>query len=189
MSLHYRAGVLRQMPLREPLRTSGTSATSRLPRGAAIEFLGTSQLLISRVHPSNKTLLIGNLEQESCKGVALLLTKTGEQCVLMFPHHLPDLLQYLVAVFGQLNGVQAPVMRVCSPLHQAPFLQVVQYGHKTAGMNLQPASKLLLARPSLDTKQAQNSRICRRELQNPQSFSKLRPGMRSKLGKQERRLF
>ena len=56
-------------------------------------------------------------------------------------------------------------------------------------MNLQFGGKLLLARPSLDPKQAQNSRICRRELQNPQSFSKLRCGMRSKLGKQKRRLF
>ena len=146
-------------------------------------------MLISRMHPPNKTLLIGNLEQQSCKGVALLLTETGEQCVLMFPRHLPDLLQDLVAIFGQLNGVQAPVMRVCSPLHQAPFLQVVQYGHKTAGMNLQSGGQLLLAGPSLDTKQAQNSSICRCELQNPQSFSELRRSMRSKLGKQKRWLF
>ncbi len=107
----------------------------------------------------------------------------------MFPCHLPDLLQDLVAIFGQLNGVQAPVLRMWSPLHQAPFLEIVQYGHKAAGMNLQSGCKLLLARPGFDTKQAQNSCICRRELQNPQSFSKLRRGMRSKLGEQERRLF
>jgi hypothetical protein len=44
-------------------RASGTSAASLGPRGRAIELLGTSQLLISRVHPSNETLLIGNLEQ------------------------------------------------------------------------------------------------------------------------------
>jgi hypothetical protein len=78
------------------------------------------------VHPSNKTLLIGNLEQYTCKGVPLLLTESGEQDVLMFPRHLPDLRQDLVTTFGQLNGVQAPVLRVRSPLHQAPFLQVVQ---------------------------------------------------------------
>jgi len=141
------------------------------------------------VHPSNKTLLIGNLEEQSCKRIALLLTESGEQGVLMFPRHLPDLLQDLIPIFGQLNRIQAPVMRVCSPLNQAPFFQVVQYGHQPAGMNLHSGCKLLLARPSLDTKQAQNSRACRRELQNAQSFSKLRRGERSKLGKQERRLF
>jgi hypothetical protein len=168
---------------------SATSAPSRLSRGTAIGLLGTSQLLISRVHPSNKTLLIGNLEQQSCKGVALILTESGEQCVLMFPRHLPDLLQDLVTIFCQLNGVQAPVMRVCFPLHQAPFLQIVQYGHQTAGVNLESGCKLLLARAGLDPKQAQNSRIGRREFQNPQSFSKLRRGMCPYLGKQERRLF
>ena len=146
-------------------------------------------MLIPRVHPPNKTLLIGNFEQKSCKGVALLFTESGEQCVLMFPRHIPNRLQDLVTIFGQLNGVQAPVMRVRSPLYKAPFLEVVQYGHQTAGMNPQPGRELLLARPNLNAKQAQNSRICRRQLQNSQSFSKLRGGMRSKLGKQERRLF
>ena len=107
----------------------------------------------------------------------------------MFPRHLPDLLHDLIAILGQLNGVQAPVVSVCFPLHQAPFLQVVQYGHQPAWMNLQSGCKLLLARPSLDPKQAQNSSICRRELQNSQFFSKLRRRVRSKLGKQERRLF
>jgi hypothetical protein len=56
-------------------------------------------------------------------------------------------------------------------------------------MNLQSGGQLLLAGPSLDTKQAQNSSICRCELQNPQSFSELRRSMRSKLGKQKRWLF
>jgi hypothetical protein len=35
---------------------------------------------------------------------------------LMFPRHLSDLLQDLVTIFGQLNRVQAPVLRVRSPL-------------------------------------------------------------------------
>ena len=110
--------------LKSPPRAWATSssAPSHLSRGTAIALLGTSQLLISRVHPSNKALLIGNLEQQNCKGIALLLTESGEQGVLMFSRHLPDLLQDLVAIFSQLNGVQSPVMRVCSPLHQAPFL-------------------------------------------------------------------
>ena len=107
----------------------------------------------------------------------------------MFPCHLPDLVQDLITILGQLNGVQAPVVRVCFPLHQAPFLQLVQYGHQPAWMNLQSGCQLLLARPGLDPKQAQNSSICRRELQNSQFFSKLRRRVRSKLGKQERRLF
>ncbi len=145
-------------------------------------------MLVSGVHASNQALLIGNLEQHSREGVALLLTESGEQCVLMLPRHLPDLPQDLVPIFSQMNGVQAPVMRVCSALNQAPFLKVVEYGDQAAGMNLQPGGEFLLAGASLDTKQAQNSRIRRCEFQNPQFFSKLRGGMCAKLGKEERRL-
>jgi hypothetical protein len=72
--------------------------------------------------PPNKALLIGKLDQQNCKGIALLLPEGGELCVLMFSRHLPDLLQDLIVILGQLNGVEAPVMRVCSPIHQAPFL-------------------------------------------------------------------
>jgi hypothetical protein len=53
-------------------------------------------LLKSRVYPSNKSPLIGNLEQQSCKDVALLLIESREQCVLMFLRHLPNLPQDLV---------------------------------------------------------------------------------------------
>jgi hypothetical protein len=98
---------------------TSSSAPSHLSRGTAIALLGTSQLLIS---PPNKALLIGKLDQQNCKGIALLLPEGGELCVLMFSRHLPDLLQDLIVILGQLNGVEAPVMRVCSPIHQAPFL-------------------------------------------------------------------
>jgi hypothetical protein len=77
-------------------RESGTSTSSHLSRGSAIDLVGTSQLLISRVYPSNKSPLIGNLEQQSCKDVALLLIESREQCVLMFLRHLPNLPQDLV---------------------------------------------------------------------------------------------
>ena len=55
-------------------------------------------------------------------------------------------------------------------------------------MNLQLRCELLLAQTRCNAQQPQDSGICRREFENPQSFSKLRRGMRSKLGEQERRL-
>jgi len=55
-------------------------------------------------------------------------------------------------------------------------------------MNLQPCCELLLAQSGRNAQQPQDSCIWRCEIENPQSFSKLRCGMRSKLGKQERRL-
>jgi hypothetical protein len=54
------------------------SAPSHLSPVTAVDLLGTSQLLISRVHPSNKTLLIGDLEQQIGKCIALLLGKNGK---------------------------------------------------------------------------------------------------------------
>ena len=55
-------------------------------------------------------------------------------------------------------------------------------------MNLQLGCELLLAQSGGNAQQPQDSCIWRGEVENPQSFSKLRRGMRSKLGKQERRL-
>jgi len=54
----------------------------------------------------------------------------------MLPRHLADPLQQFPAIFCQMKGIQAPVIRVCSTLNQPPFLQVVQYRHQPAGMNL-----------------------------------------------------
>ena len=105
----------------------------------------------------------------------------------MLPRHLADLLQDLPTIFCQMKGIQAPVIRVCSPLHEPPLLKIVQYRHQAAGMNLQLRGELLLAQSRRNAQQPQNSRIRRCEFENPQSFSKLRRGMRSKLGKQERR--
>jgi hypothetical protein len=107
----------------------------------------------------------------------------------MLPGHSANLLQDLIPVFCQIYGIQAPVMGVCPPLNEAPFLKIVEDCHQAAGVNLKLSRELLLAHPSLDPEKPQDPRIRRREFENPQSFSKLRRGMRSKLGKQERRLF
>ena len=87
-----------------------------------------------------------------------------------------------------MKGIQAPVIRVFSTLNQLPFLQVVQYRHQPAGVNLQPPRHLLLAQSGRSAQQAQDSRICRRKFEKPQSFRKLRRGVRPQLGKQEGRL-
>ncbi|GGA70162.1 hypothetical protein GCM10011507_22130 [Edaphobacter acidisoli] len=54
-------------------------------------------------------------------------------------------------------------------------------------MNPEPAGKLLLAQSGCNAQQPQNARILWREVQNFESFSKLRGGMRPKLGEQKRR--
>ena len=64
-------------PLPAPI-PEDSSAPSHLSPVTAVDLFGTSRLLISRVHPSNKTLLIDNLEQQIGKRVALLLAKNGK---------------------------------------------------------------------------------------------------------------
>ena len=100
----------------------------------------------------------------------------------MVPCHFADFLQDFATFFCQVNGIQAPVIRVCPSLHKPPFLKIVEYRHQPAGVNLQFSGELLLAQSGRNPEQAQDSRICRREFENRQSFSKLRRGVRSQLG-------
>ena len=55
-------------------------------------------------------------------------------------------------------------------------------------MDAELGCKLLLAWSSRNPEKSQDTGIRGRESKNPQSFSKLRGGVRSKLGKQEGRL-
>jgi hypothetical protein len=64
-------------PLPAPI-PEDSSAPSHFSPVTAVDLFGTSRLLISRVHPSNKALLIGNLEQQIGKRLALLLAKNGK---------------------------------------------------------------------------------------------------------------
>lgn len=109
---------------------------SNLSGGTTIARLRASQVSISRVNPANKTLLVGNLEHQSGKRVALLLTESGEKSILMLPRHFADLFQDFATTFCQVHGIQAPVMGVCSPLHESLLLKVVQNRHQAAGVNL-----------------------------------------------------
>ena len=54
-------------------------------------------------------------------------------------------------------------------------------------MDLQLACKLLLAESGGNAQQSQNAGVGRSQVKNPQSFSKLRSGMRTQLGEEKRR--
>ncbi len=106
----------------------------------------------------------------------------------MLPRHLADPFQGFSTSFCQMKGIQAPVIRVGSAFHEPPLLEIVQDRHQPAGMNFQLSCEFLLAQSGRNAQQPKDSCIWRCEFENPQSFSKLRCGMRSKLGKQERGL-
>ena len=69
----------------------------------------------------------------------------------MVPRHSANLLQDLIPVFCQVYGIQAPVMGVCPPLDEAPFLKIVQDCNQATGVNLKLDRELLLAQPGLGT--------------------------------------
>jgi hypothetical protein len=140
------------------------------------------------VDSADESLLVRNSQQKSGECIALLQIDACEQIVLMLPRHAADLFQDFPTGLRQMKGIQTPVIWVGSALDESPFLEIVQYRHEPAWMNLQPRRQLLLAQSGVGAQHSQNPRICRCEFDNSQSFSKLRRGMRSKLGEQERRL-
>ena len=89
-----------------------------------------------------------------------------------------------------MKTIQTPVVRVGSALNDSPFLELSPGSpyNQPAWMNLKLCRQVLPAQSRLSTQQSQDSRGMLCEFQNSQSFSKLRGGMRSKLGKQKRRL-
>ena len=96
----------------------------------------SSQSPIARVNPSNQSLLVSDSEQKRGKLVALLLSKSGQESILMLPRYLADLVQSCLTVSCQMKGIQSPVIRVCSSLHEPSILQMVQDRHQPAGINL-----------------------------------------------------
>src|SRR5438034_681688 len=62
----------------------------------------------------------------------------------MLSCHLADLLQDFLTILCQIKGIQAPVIRVCSPLNESPLLEIVEDRHQAAGMNPQLRGELLL---------------------------------------------
>ena len=133
----------------------------------ALRTLAASHALISGMDSSNQSLLIGNLQQQSRKLVALLPTESGEQSLLVLPCHLADFLQDFSAIFRQVERIQAPVFRIWSPLHDSPLFEIVQDRHQPAGMYLQPCGEFLLARSGSTAQQTQDSRIRRCKVENP----------------------
>jgi hypothetical protein len=55
------------------------------------------------VNSSNKSLLVSDSEQKRSKLVALLLTKSGEESILMLPRYLADPVQGEPQLFSKLR--------------------------------------------------------------------------------------
>ena len=79
----------------------------------------------------------------------------------MLSRNLADFFEDLLSILCQVKGIQTPVIQVCSSFHEPPLLEVVQYRHQAAGVNLQLRCQLLLAESSGSPQQPQNSRIWR----------------------------
>jgi hypothetical protein len=99
---------------------------------------GSSHPLISRVNPSDESLLICKLQEKGGEGIALLPTETREQSLLVLPRHGADFFQGAATGLRQMEGVQTPVVRVGSAFNQSAFREIVQNRHEAAGMNSQP---------------------------------------------------
>jgi ABC-type uncharacterized transport system ATPase component len=85
-----------------------------------------------------------------------------------------------------MKRIQAAVVGIGSPLQETSFFKVIQNRHQAARVDLQLACELLLAQSGGNPQHAQNAGVSRRQVKNSQSLSKLRSGMRTKLGKEER---
>src|SRR5580692_5110081 len=97
----------------------------------------------------------------------------------MLSRHLADPFQDCITIFGQIEGVQAPVVRVCSSLNEPALLEIVQNRHQAAGMNPQLRCELLLAQTLCNTHEPESLCSGRCEFENRQSVSELGRGIRS----------
>jgi hypothetical protein len=105
--------------------------------------------------------------------------ESGKQRVLVLPSHFPDPSENLFSALCQMKRIQAAVAGIRSPVQVASFFKVIQNRHQAARMDSQLACKLLLAESGGNTQQAQDAGVGRRQIKNPQSFSKLGSGMRT----------
>ena len=137
------------------------------------------------MNSSRDALLIGNPQQHRGQHVAFLLVECGEQSLLVFARNLPNPPQRLFTSLGQVKGIQPPVVRIRFSFHKASLFKIVQNRNQPAGMNAKPPGKFLLAQSGGGAQQPQNARIRRGKVDNLQSFSELRGGMRSQLSQEK----
>ena len=75
--------------------------------------------------------------QQDSQVVAFLTAKGGKKSLLVLAGDLAQLFQYRYAVFRKLQRIQTAVFGVGHSLYETSLLQVVQYGHQPARMDLQ----------------------------------------------------
>jgi len=176
-------------------RTAGAATADRRRKecrrkngGLALRRRFAAPMLISRMHSTSQSLLIGNAQQKCAESFAFFHAERGKQRILVLPCYLSDPLQCLRTRMCQVQRIQPPIFRMRPPLDQAPLLQSIQQRDKPAGMNPEAAGKLLLAYSGCQAQQSKYPRVRRRQFDNFQSFSELRGGMRAELSQEERRL-
>lgn len=132
------------------------STFSRIRRGPALR---PSQALVSRMHSPCEPLLVCDSQQQGAECSSFLGVESGKQSILVFSRELPDPFQCILACACQVQGIQAPVVRIRPSLNETSLLKAVQQRDQSAGMCPEAAGKLLLTQSSCHAQKPENPGI------------------------------
>src|SRR5690349_14712026 len=101
----------------------------------------------ARVYPFAQRLLVDDLLQQGEEALAVGLTHPLRQLLLVLGGDLAAAGEAALAFRGQVEGADAPVLRVRPPLDQAALLEFVDQGDHAAGGNFDRRADRLLRLP------------------------------------------
>src|SRR5262249_16398446 len=93
-------------------------------------------------------LLIGDPNQQGAERVALLRGKRGANGIVVLARDLADRFEHLGAFAGEMQRVNAPILRRVAPLDQAARFELVDERHETTRRDSEDRAQPLLARAS-----------------------------------------
>jgi hypothetical protein len=118
-------------------------------------------------------LLIRNTRQERRKHALLIGGQCSQKRGLMLARDAADGLKHLFALCGQLQDVDAAILRVFEPLHESAFLELVDERHKPAREHAEPLRDVLLAGSGRGSDDAKRTHVRRSQAEGAETLGKL----------------
>lgn len=147
------------------------------PRSSAGSASLAPEAAESGMDPRQQSLLPHHPQEQRSQLIALHFAERGEQRVLMLARDVPDLIEHLPPLSGQVQSVRASVSRMVAPLDQAPVLELIEELDELARDDGESARERLLALSFGSRDRPQNAGMRRRQADWLQSFGKRRRGV------------
>src|SRR5699024_8858111 len=145
------------------------------------------QCAVPGVDPWGECLLGGDPPEQLPKLGVFGGGQCRRQVALVLGGHRSDLLQQLLPIGGQMQGIQPPVRGVAATLDHAARLKAVDEGHQPGRGGAQLLGQRLLTAARLDGDRANQPRLRGSQVQVADTFGKPCRGVRAELSEQKGR--